>query len=317
MGWLMRTDRSLACLLASIVLANVSHAQEKPRPDPIRFSKEGRVLYANDDDWDWASPLNSREPCGLAVYGKMPWSALDWMEEGLGQVRGVLVGVPPLIGNYLTMADLNRVRPSGPKRSYEQLEHRANILRDLLRDRVPPNVIILMQDSGPARPPITDADAEAAWDFVKKGGRLIILDDWGCYHALMAPFLDKKRLAPRKPEEPLDAKLVAAVEERVKLLGSEDFKTREKAFNELVKMGPRIVPILEKARAPNLEAERRVQRLDQMLRPPPVVIAADEWLKHALATAREIHKHAEVRTITRDGPMTPGVALLIRMVNEK
>src|SRR5207249_2073676 len=115
---------------------------------PPRLSAEGRFLYADDDDWDWASPLGAVKPCKLSVYGVMPWSALDWMEEGLDEVRGVFVGTPPAIGEYLTMGDLNRVRNAGPKRSYEQLAHTETVLRDLLKDSRPPNLIIMMQDNG-------------------------------------------------------------------------------------------------------------------------------------------------------------------------
>src|SRR5262245_1347002 len=100
--------RAVALTIVLFLPASL-HAQEK-----ATLSKEGRLLYANDDDWDWATPQGGKEFARLSVYGRMPWSALDWMEEGLPEVRGMLVGVPPLIGDYLTMADLNRIRGAGP-----------------------------------------------------------------------------------------------------------------------------------------------------------------------------------------------------------
>jgi len=301
-------------LLLSLALATLSGpalSQEKIAP-PFRLSTEGRLLYANDDDWDWASPLQSKEPCGLKVYGQMPWSALDWMEHGLTEVRGMLVGSPPLLGNYSTMGDLNRLRGAGPKKAYEQVEHRNNILCDLLKGKNPPNVIIFMQDCGPAAPPISAADMEAAWQFVRGGGRLVVLDDWACYHALMNPFLDKKRLTPIRVE-PINPKRVKEIETRVQLLGDENFKVREKAFQELVKMGPPILPILAKIRPGTLEAERRLERIQEMLRPPNPILAGGNWMKAAREVMQEIHEKVEVKAIVRDGPMIPGAAICVRM----
>src|SRR4051812_716488 len=127
---MMRTSLALGLLLA-IVLPVSAQGQEK---EPARLSAEGRFLYADDDDWDWVSPLGTKTPSRLSEYGAMPWSALDWMEEGLDEVRGVVIGTLPEIGKYLTMGDLNRLRNAGPKRSYEQLAHTENVLRDLLKD---------------------------------------------------------------------------------------------------------------------------------------------------------------------------------------
>lgn len=300
--------RSCPIILTLWLVPALASAQDKP----ARLSVEGRLIYANDDDWDWASPANAKPPCKLAVYGKMTWSALDWMEEGLTEVRGVLIGDPPLIGDYLTMADLNKVRGAGKDRGYDQLEHRNNILHDVVRDKKPPNVIILMQDRGPASPAISERDQEAALEFVKRGGRLLILDDWQCYRTLMARFVDEKRFGPKKPPMPEDPKRRKEVEARAKLLGSEDFKTRETAFQELVKMGAAIIPHLEKHKAANLEEERRVERLIALLRPPPTPFLGD-WFAHTVRLAVEFHPLTEVKGIVRDGPMLPGSALCIRM----
>ncbi len=189
-------------LILTAFLAAPALGQDNAAP---RLSPEGRFLYADDDDWDWAAPINTNQKCGLSVYGRMPWSALDWMEVDLDEVRGVLIGTPPLIGSYLTMADLNRVRNAGPKRSYKQLRHTATVLRDLLRDKQPPNLIIMMQDSGPVGLPISPPEVEAALEFVRRGGRLLILDDWTCYRKFVEPYVDFRRYMQAPPAQPARA----------------------------------------------------------------------------------------------------------------
>jgi hypothetical protein len=289
-------------------------AQGQDKTAVARLSAEGRFLYADDDDWDWATPAGANQPCRLSVYGRMPWSALDWMEDGLPEVRGVLVGTPPALGNYLTMADLNRVRGAGPKRSYEQVQHQANILADLLKDRKPPNLIILMQDTGPPNLTITEADVAAALEFVQRGGRLIILDDWQCYRSLVTPFLNTKTFGPAKPPPAVEPSLRKTVEEKVRLLGASQFRAREMAQADLVKLGRKIVPILEAAQPGTLEEQRRIAAILRVLRPPEPVPAANEgWLTEAVQTARKLHPSCEVRTISRNGQQQPGTALLIRL----
>jgi hypothetical protein len=189
---------SSVALVLTALLALPALGQEQA---PARLSAEGRFLYADDDDWDWASPINTNQPCGLTAYGRMPWSALDWMEAGLDEVRGVLIGTPPVVGDYLTMADLKRVRSAGPKRSYEQRAHTPTVLRDLLKDSRPPNLIIMMQDTGPVQLPISAPEVEAAVEFVRRGGRLIILDDWTCYRAFVEPYVDFRRYLKAPPAQ--------------------------------------------------------------------------------------------------------------------
>src|SRR5581483_1586583 len=238
--------QAMRCFICATALAGFvalgSNAQEN-----VRLSTEGRFLYADDDDWDWASPLGTKEPCGLSAYGRMPWSALDWMEEGLSEVRGVLIGTPPASGNYLTMADLNRVRKAGPKLGYDQVPHKADILSDLVKDRKPPNVIIMMTDIGlnTGKPPITAADVEAGLEFVRRGGRLLILDDWKYYRDLVSPFVDEKRFGHVGAKQPPDADLKKVVAEKLQQLNSDNFRVREKATAELLKMGLAIVPLLQ------------------------------------------------------------------------
>jgi hypothetical protein len=302
-------------VLLSVCLAAPAFGQGNDAP---RLSPEGRFLYAHDDDWDWATPLGANEPCRLSVYGRMPWSALDWMEDGLDEVRGVLIGTPPEIGKYLTMGDLNRVRNAGPKRSYEQLKHTATVFRDLLKDSKPPNLIIVMQDNGyTGKPPISTEETEAALTFVQRGGRLIILDDWTWYREFVAPFVDAKRFPKAPPPVPLkvDEKLRKEVEQLAAQLGDRLFRKREQAQAELLKLGKDIVPILEKVEPATAEQQRRLEAVLTVLRPAPALdekaMKIDPWMADAAGRASAIHPGAQLRAITRNGNQQPGLALLI------
>lgn len=291
------------------ITATMWAAAQTPGP---RLSAEGRFLYADDDDWDWATPANANVPSRLSIYGRMPWSALDWMEEGLDEVRGVLVGTPPASGGYLTMSDLNKIRSAGPRRSYEQITHTPNILSNLLQDKKPPNLIM---DIGTSQPPITSKDVAAGLEFVRRGGRLIILDDWQYYQALAAPFLDKKKFS-KKPLPAPTAKQRHEVEEMVRLLGAADFKVREKARADLLKLGPAIVPILMAAKSASLEEKARVRQILKVLDPMPKAPERNAWLTEAVQTAKSIHQHCEIKTISRNGNQAPGTALCIRLPQE-
>jgi hypothetical protein len=299
-------------LAAVAAVAVASWASGQGPQAPTRLPAEGRFLYADDDDWDWATPAGANEPCRLSIYGRMPWSALDWMEQGLPEVRGVLIGTPPASGDYLTMAGLNRVRNAGPKRSYEQLAHTPNILANLLNDKRPPNLIILMRDlQTEPLPPVTASEAEAALAFVRRGGRLMVLDDWKCYRLLVEPFLEKKRF-PQPP--PRDAALRKAVEQKAQLLGSDNFRAREKARAELLKLGDRIVPFLERIKPSSLEEQRRLDGILRALRPPLAELAKyDPWLNEAAQAARAIHPTCRLKRISRNGNQEPGLAICIRL----
>jgi hypothetical protein len=293
------------------LLPGRASAQDKA-PAPI--SPEGRFLYADDDDWDWATPQGANQPCRLSVYGRMAWSALDWMEEGLPEVRGVLVGTPPASGNYLTMADLNRIRGAGPRRSYEQIQHKANILADLLADKRPPNLIIMMQDLGPPKIAITEKDVAAGLEFVRRGGRLIILDDWKCYRQLVSPFLDKSRFPAVKASAKLEPCQRKDAENLVHVLDSNVFRTREQAQAALIKMGPGVLSVLEAVKPKSLEQQCRIEKIIRVLRPAaPPVPGDDAWLAEAVQTAKNLHSQSEVRTISRNGQQQPGTALLLRL----
>jgi hypothetical protein len=301
-------------LTAAVILTAVSLVQAQPEQPLPQLSTEGRFLYANDDDWDWASPLGANKLSGLSTYGKMPWSALDWIEEGLDEVRGVLLGTPPLLGNYLTMGDLNQLRGAGPKCSYENIYHKPGALAAQITGKKPPNVIILMQDIGSnGKPVITQAEVAAAFDFVARGGRLLVLDDWFYYRDLIAPFLDVQRFQPEKVAQLTAAEQDKALE-HVKLLNHPNFPAREQAMAELMKLGVKVVPLLESIKPTSAEQEYRIQALVEKLKPPPLVVKdGDDWLLQAAQKAATLHKLFELKTISRNGQMTAGHALCIRL----
>src|SRR5262245_16532929 len=213
-----------ASMLGLVML--ISQADAKAPVPLAPLSPEGRLIYANDDDWDWATPERANKPSGLATYGRMAWSALDWMEDGLDKVDAMLVGTPPELGNYLTMADLNKLRGNGGKRGYERIDHKENTLAKLLRDQKPHHVVILKQDCGPPNVPISQDDITAAVEYVRRGGRLIILDDWKCYRRLVEPFGDAKNFAAPKPAKPppVDPGLHKRVLDQVTLLDDKVFR---------------------------------------------------------------------------------------------
>jgi hypothetical protein len=301
-------------LTASILLMTTTPLLAQPAAP---LSTEGRFLYANDDDWDWASPLGSNIPSRLAdTYGKMPWSALDWMEQGLPEVRGMLVGIPPVLGNYLTMADLNKQRGAGPKVAYDHLPHKHNTLSDLLHDKKPPNVVILMQDNGLAGPPpISNQDVTACFEFVARGGRLLVLDDWQYYRVLVSPFLDAKKFPPMK-SPPASAQDKKKALEQIKLLDHEQFVVREKAGLELTKLGGKIVSVLEEFKGATPEQQLRINKLIQQLKPvqlPLTPVDGDKWMLDTARTASHLHKLCDLKLISRNANKEAGSALCLRL----
>jgi hypothetical protein len=67
----------------------------------------------------------------------------------------------------------------------------------------------MMQDVGPPQLPISAPEVEAAVEFVRRGGRLIILDDWMCYRNFVGPYTDFRRYqkAPPAKQPQVDEKL--------------------------------------------------------------------------------------------------------------
>jgi hypothetical protein len=152
-------------------------AASTPTRAPAAVGAEGRFLYANDDDWDWASPARANAPSALAKdYGAMSWSALDWMTEGLPRVRGLAVGTLP--DDRLTVEQLGKLRGE----AWAQIPPVAGAIAGALASDQPPTVILMMHDlSYQAAPELAREDAAALASFVTRGGRLIVLDDWGLY----------------------------------------------------------------------------------------------------------------------------------------
>ena len=70
-------------VLSMLLLATPPRAQAGVRPPECQpaaaRASEGRLLYANDDDWDWVSPksIEADRRSKLSNYGLMEWSALD------------------------------------------------------------------------------------------------------------------------------------------------------------------------------------------------------------------------------------------------
>ena len=233
----------------------------------------GRFLYAGDDDWDWLSPLGATEPSKLARYGAMPWSALDWAEEGLAEVRGVLVGEPPHIGKYLTMEELSEIRGKGA--SYERRPQIRGKISEVLGAERSPNVVIFMQCSG-RDGKLDDGDIAALVAFVEKGGRLVVLDDWQRYPDVLEAFLESALEWPNKlrraggeekPEkeaelpEVADPEFVERVAGLVKDLGSPEFRAREAAMRELRELGLPAIELADEMRPEDPEIAARLMRL--------------------------------------------------------
>ena len=232
----------------------------------LAAAEPGRLLYTVDDDWDWASPLGAEEPSDLSRYGAMPWSALDWAEEGLAEVRGVMIGSPPDDEGYMTGPKLSALR--GAKANYSKQIYKADSIAPLLGEAEPPNLIILVQDKGRAGKPSPD-DVDALVGFVKDGGRLVVLDDWRHCDALMESLLaevlesadEPHGAKPHPPEDVAaqlpDAELVAKVERLLAKLSDDNFLVREAAAAELIKLGEAILPLI--AAPEGVEAEVRAR----------------------------------------------------------
>jgi len=174
---------------------------------PTVAAAEGRLVYANDDDWDWASPLGAETRTHLDMYGVMKWSALDWVESGLEDVRGLLVGTPPY-DEELTLAELEAARGS----HWSRVDARAGAIARAINGRSPPNVILMMRNlSTDPIPAFSARDLAALARFVARGGRVIVLDDWGVYGPVVSALGGVDRTADL-PAAIADADVDALVE---------------------------------------------------------------------------------------------------------
>jgi hypothetical protein len=275
-----------------------AHAEEA---DPIG----GRFLFAGDDDWDWASPLGAENPSKLVRYGTMAWSALDWAEDGLKEVRGMLVGVPPDPKKTMSMPDLSKLR--GEHATYQHHPQAPGVITRLLRAEPPPNVIILMQNSSRVA---ADPDAISVKElvvFVKGGGRLVVLDEWGRYKSVLNAVVetsltlppgegipetpaakrpdpkpkdeDKDNLegnnkGPDSPEaqkektrETREKELKARLTRLIPKLGDQTFKVRDATSREIRKMGPEVLKLLDEFQSDDPEISSRIAQLRKQLAP--------------------------------------------------
>lgn len=291
---------SLALMAAATtaLLTVPAHADDA---DPIG----GRFLFAGDDDWDWASPLGAGNPSKLVRYGAMAWSALDWAEEGLAEVRGVLVGVPPNPMKTMSMPDLSKLR--GGHATYQHHPQAPGVITRLLRAEHPPNVIILMQNSSRVA---ADPDAISVKElvtFVKGGGRLVVLDEWGRYKSVLNAVVETSLTLPpgeaipetpaakrpdpqpkdkdehnlegnnqggdppeaqkEKTRETREKELKTSLSKLIPKLGDQSFKVRDATSSEIREMGPEVLTFLEEFQGDDPEISSRIAQLRKQLAP--------------------------------------------------
>jgi len=330
MGIRPRRCRRLAAALGALltVLAGLSGGAGEggagPAPEPRERLRPGRLLYANDDDWDWAAP-QGKETTRLAEYGRMAWSALDWIEEGLAAVRGLAVGSLPL--DYLAPAgSLDKARgDDGRRRHYEEVGHEAGLLARRLKPGAEgaPDVVLLMRNSSDdPEPAFGQADLDAVRAFLRRGGRVIVLDDWGAYRPVLEAVLAEgdagKPVRPAAGQEALRKKVL----ELVKLLGADEWAVREKATTDLIALGPDVVDVLAGVASDDPEVRERLRRVTAATgrrgggQEDESRSLSDEQVEALLARAKRAGKSAEVRKILRNGNQEPGRALVMEFAAE-
>jgi|GEM_PF-4873488 len=290
------------------VLADVPPPKHQPEAEP---APEGRLLYANDDDWDWASPksIAAEKRSGLSRYGAMEWSALDMMEEDLPIVQGMVVGTLP--SDNLSLEQLNELRAKGNVKPYREVPFEAGIFPGLLREDAP-NIIILMQHK-PSSHRLNEDDIAALARYVRRGGRLLILDDWGIYKKALDQIIKKPR--PKTAAEKIDPMKLERALGLVALLGHDRFMVRSKATRDLITMGKKILPVLHDYEADDPEIALRIRSVIMTLDPPGprfLRTMSDESMKD-LHTSLEISsRDVEILPIKRNAQGKPGSALVVR-----
>lgn len=305
---------SAAALLIALLAPTAASAGEAAAP--ARLSASGRFLYANDDDWDWASP-KGRQTSRLSEYGAMDWSAMDWIEEGLTEVRVLAVG--SLCTSHLAPGgtlDAARGR-QGAHPAAECAPFSPGLLADRLRPEAPegPNVVLMMRDgcNDPA-PCLSDMDLEALVAFTARGGRVIVLDDWGALRAVLGRMLAGR---PAAASAPVPESLRRRVLEILPRLGADDYAAREQASKDLVALGLEALPAIRQAQSADPEICLRIELAVETL----TVRGAAEAVSGSspangdfdgfLKRARESCPAAEVRALKRNATQEPGCALLM------
>lgn len=293
-------------------------AAAEPAKPPARPSAKGRFLYANDDDWDWPSP-KGRQTTRLHVYGVMDWSALDWIEEGLPEVRGLVVGTLPV--DYLGTDKIDVARGRENQTTYACAEPRPGLLAKKLAAGAEGNynVLLMMRNlcTEPA-PDFTPADLEALAAFVQRGGRAIVMDDWGIYRAVLERMLAGGALPEAAKPPGLPDGLRQKAGELVKRLGDDDWATREQATRELTALGRDILPFIAGLKSDDAEVAFRLERVvaelagDRSDTDPAAKSLTNEELDALLPRARTAGASAEMRNLERgDAATKEGRALLM------
>lgn len=313
-------------------MAGSAHAEENK-------DRGGRFLFAGDDDWDWATPLGAKEPSKLVRYGAMSWSALDWAEEGLDEVRGGLIGIPPNAKKTMTMDDLSKLR--GAKATYQHHPQGPGIVQRLLAEKEPPNVIILMQNSSIGAGAPDDATIKTLVAFVKSGGRLVVLDEWKRYRSVLqavtssaltlppgAPIPiappavrpkpkpkpnpeakqdaqpdDKEKSPPKKKTEEAsdkELKLKARLADLVPQLGDETFKVRAQASEDILELGVEALPLLLEMKSDDPEVASRLAHLRDQLTPKVNRAPRRPVMTPAQQAAVRTAKRQENATLVKD-----------------
>jgi len=237
-------------------------------------STQGRFLYAGDDDWDWASPLGTDDPCKLSRYGAMSWSALDWAEEGLDDVRGVIYGSPPTMPKFEKMEEFSKMR--GGHTNYEIQKPEPGGIEKLMAGDSPPNLFIVMQNKGVDAAKLADEDVTSLMKFVKEGGRLVVLDDYRRYLPMLTTAIEEaskhppliKEPVPKEEVVPLDPK---QIEKLVADLADEKFAVRVTAKDGLIKLGPGIFDHIDIVTVEDLEIRARLTQIRAALFPKKAV----------------------------------------------
>ncbi|MFP6895649.1 MAG: hypothetical protein VCA38_03535 [Roseibacillus sp.] len=303
----LRPALPLITVAAATLMTALVHGQA---PEP----GGGRFLFAGDDDWDWATPLGAEEACKLVRYGAMAWSALDWAEGGLDQVRGVIVGTPPDANKTMTLANLSDLR--GEKATYSHRPQARGVFKDLLEGERPPNLIILMQNTG--KDGVLEAEAITTLiEFVKEGGRLVVLDDWKKYQPVLKACVDAAltlpvgppipiapeakppdpaAAAPAKPKEPkpeppappdpTPGELTERLTELVPKLADDSFKVREGTSAEIRELGPKVLNLLAEIKSDDPEISARIEQLQAELRPKPAIVRRPKVTREQRAAIR-------------------------------
>jgi hypothetical protein len=140
---------------------------------------------------------------------------------------------------------------------------------------------------------LSDNDVRRLVNFVKDGGRLLVLDDSARYSPVLDGVIEvalglAKAGIEAPDAEPIDAAFVERVTDLVKALGSLNFRTREDATAELLKLGMRGLELAEKMPSDDPEIAARIALVRRKLNPAGGVITNEYRRKKQGATAKRV-----------------------------